>query len=234
MIAALALVVRAITLLDAQEPRRIVRTSEQPLATYLRPGDRHVIIESPNPRPQRLSPDPGETRAHLLAGASDAVLAIRVERVRGVPVRRMETHPDALEYKTWFEPASDDEANRILSTISARVEDVFKGSYRFKKGEELIFEDGYATETYGTATIHGVTVEYRIPWLRALVAGKRYLLFGSFGDAEIFFRHEAYEEPEPGSELVRTYLDHEVRPRDEFELLTLSNALSHVVNEMRK
>ena len=113
---------------------------------------------------------------------------------------------------------------------------MLKGNPPINVGDQFVFQ-----EEYGTATLKGTKVEVVIPWLQALVPGRRYLLFGSFAMEERFFkndpkffRNEAYQEPSLGGLLLRTYLDQDTRPDDEFEHLSLDQAILHVQNEMRK
>ena len=214
-------------LLSSQEARRVLMTRQQPLLTYLKADDRHVVIESTRPRPQTLGPAPGETRAHLLGSAFDLVLGIHVQNVRGMPMKWMETPPAAPEFKTWLVPVPEDQADRIGSTVTARVEAVVKGSRGIDVGALINFQ-----EECGAALIRGITVEYRIPWLRPLVAGRRYLFFANFAEDGGLVGRLAYEEIKPGTVLVRTYLDADVRPSDEFEQLTLDSALFRVKSEL--
>jgi len=217
------------TLVCSQEPRRVLLTGGQPLLAYLKADDRHVVIESALSRPQKLGPAPGDTRAHHLASAFDLVLGIQVQNVRGVLLKLMTTPPTASEYKLWYVPASESEADVIGSRVTARVETVVKGGRGIEPGSVITFE-----EQHGTALIRGVTVEYRIPWLQPLVAGRRYLFFANFTEDGGVVRREAYEERLPGFLLVRTYLDADTRPNDEFESMTLNDALFQVGNAVRK
>lgn len=209
---------------SSQEPRRVVLRQQQPLLAYLRPDDRHVVIELPLSRPQKVGPVAGESYGHLLGSAFEVVIGVRVQSVVGMPMKLMVTPPTALEYKTWFVPAAEDQADRIGSTVTARVETVLKSTVPgIDVGALIQFQ-----ERYGKAVIRGVTVEYGIPWLRPLVEGRRYLLFlGVTPEGEIV-REEAYEETKPGAWLSRTYLDADVRPHDEFERLTYDAALLYM------
>jgi hypothetical protein len=92
-----------------------VVTRRQPLLAYLKADDRHVVIESAVTRPQKLGPAPGETRGHQLTSAYDLVLGIHVQNVSGVPMKLMTTPPTASEYKLWYVPASESEADVIGS-----------------------------------------------------------------------------------------------------------------------
>lgn len=212
---------------SAQEPRRIVRGQDRPLATYLTPSDRHVIILLPSSPPFRLGPAPGETRPHFLSQGSDLVLAIRVESIRGIATRRMVTPPDAPEYRWWYVPAPDHDANWVVSMVTAKADDVLKAPDGIKPGGRFSFQ-----EEYGTVIIHGVQVDFRNPYRKPLVAGRRYLFFGSVGRDQIS-RHEAYEEPESGALVRRTNLDEvETRRYDELEQLTFDAAVFRVRDEI--
>jgi hypothetical protein len=217
------------TLVYSQEPRRVLLTRRQPLLAYLKADDRHVVIESALPRPQKLGPAAGETGAHHLTSAYDVVLVVHVQKVSGVPMKLMTTPPTASEYKLWYAPAPESEADVIGSTVTARIETVVKGGRGIEPGSAITFE-----EEHGTALIRGVTVEYRIPWLQPLVAGRRYLFFANFTEDGRLVRREAYEEKLPGFLLVRTYLDADTRPNDEFESMTLNEALFQVGNAVRR
>ncbi len=231
-------VVASVMVLGAQEPRQlIIQNPTVPLLTYVRPEiDTQVILTSPQPQPQRLREDPGvETRAHFLGALSQLVLVIRVERVNGVPSLYVETPPTADPIFDWtYAATSEDKATRIVSNITARIERVLKGDAVLKAGDVFYLQEGF-----GTAMLRGVTVQTRVSWLDMFEAGKRYLLFGSFkpvedqafkGDPK-FFRNEAYGET-PDGLLVRTHKD--TRTDDEFETMTLDQAVAHVEREMLK
>ena len=221
---ALILVSLLTAVVSSQEPRRVVLRQQQPLLASLRPDDRHVVMELALPRPQKAGPVAGEIHARLWGSTFNAVLGVRVQSVLGMPMKLMVTPPTALEYKTWLVPAAEDRADRIGSTVTARVEIVLTSTVPgIDVGALIQFQ-----ERYGKAVIRGVTVEYGIPWLRPLVEGRRYLLFASVTPEGAIVREEAYEETKPGAWLSRTYLDADVRPHDEFERLTYDAALLYM------
>jgi hypothetical protein len=128
-------------------------------------------------------------------------------------------------------PAPEDQADRITSTVTARVETVIKGGPGIDEGGRITFQ-----EPYGTAILRGVTVQYQNPLLRPLVPGRRYLLFSNDFTSESCLSvgtRTMYEES-PAGLLVRTYLDERARPNDEFEGLTLAEALFNVRREVGK
>jgi hypothetical protein len=163
--------------------RRIGRDSRYTIASQLRSGDRHVILEY-NATPPLIvgGPSKGESKLQWLTKQWNVIVAVRVESIDSVLVHRD---------REWRErAASADEANWIVSNVRARIEDVLKGADELGRavGDRLSLRvEG------GTATIRGTLVQAVVPWELAMVPKGRYLLFGRMHNGQ-FERNYGYAE----------------------------------------
>ena len=149
----------------AAAPRSIEFSFERPIAQALRPGDKHVVMESPVEVPLTGRPENSswETR---IAEANSIILIGRV----------VEKRPEFMNLQNFrtFTVVRADQATWIGSTITMRVDEVLKNSTKMplSEGQEISFID----EGDGTVMINGVRVDTRTDWLRPIERGQRYLL----------------------------------------------------------
>jgi hypothetical protein len=120
------------------------------------------------------------------------------------------------------------------------VERIVKNSseLQLEVDRELVFEDDG-----GTTTIGRTVVEAIVPWVKPLVPGRRYLVFGSVSEDKRFLKGPTYEESGPNT-LSRTTRRIPVRPDprtipvedepDDFEHLGLDLVVGLIDNELRK
>ncbi len=219
--------------LGGQTPREaVIDKVSAPLVSYLRPDDTYVRLLKGHSPPLRIMEATGETFTQYLGRLSELVLVLRVESIQGVPSLRVSTDGAAFDWK--YVPTSDDKADQIVSNITTRVERVLKGGSVIKEGERFYFQ-----EDTGTATLKGVQVETRVPWVEPYVVGRRYLVFGTFAPVEErVFKGDpkwmaglVYGEPSPGGLLTRVFLD---MSEGEFETMGLDQAVAHVERELLK
>jgi hypothetical protein len=163
--------------------RRIGRDDRYTIASQLRSGDRHVVLEYNGTPPLVLGgPSQGESKLQWLAKQWPVIVVVSVERVDSVFVNRD---------REWRErEVAADEANWIVSNVSARVVDVIKGANELGKtvGERVSLRmEG------GTAMVRGTLVEAVVPWELAMVPRGRYLLFGRMYNGQ-FVKNYGYAE----------------------------------------
>ena len=185
VLAVLAVIVGTATVVGQSKPdRRIGHDARYPIASQLRPDERHVIVEFNGTPPLVILRDPpkGESRLEWLAKQWDVILVATVERIDPVLIFR------DREFREAEVPA--EHASWIVSTVQARVEDVIKGAGEFGRtvGDRVSLKvEG------GTAMIRGTLVEAVVPWEPAMVQGRKYLLFGRMYNGE-FVKNHGYAE----------------------------------------
>jgi hypothetical protein len=125
------------------------------------------------------------------------IAVVRVHQIRPRLVYRADRDINAVEISHENVVASEETANWIATSISARVERVLKASPTVSEGSPLTFE-----EEGGTSRVRGVEVVATVPWFRPMSEGKRYLIFGFLTLTGRLLRTAVYEEPSPNALLV--------------------------------
>jgi hypothetical protein len=192
-----------------------------------------VILEIDESTPSYIGPKAGMKRLHYLAQQGEIVVVLGVTAMKPLLVRR-EPH------SARFTPVSAEQASWIRSVVQTRVERVVKNisALQIEAGRMFVFEDDG-----GTATISRTVVEAVVPWVKPLVPGRRYLVFGALDEDGRFLKGPTYEESGPNT-LSRTTRRTPARPDlradpvedepDDFEYWGLDFVAGLIDNELRK
>src|SRR5688500_16389962 len=127
LVGSVLVLVPVLTVVSAQQPRQVLHARQEPLITFLRVTDQQLVIRAPVSPPFTVGPEPGQTTAPFQAAAYDCVLSVRDENIRGVLIKQITSPPTQDQDRCWHVPAPEDQADRITSTVTARVETVMKG-----------------------------------------------------------------------------------------------------------
>lgn len=185
VLTALTISVGATILVGQSSPadRRIGRDDRYTIASQLRSGDRHVVLEYNGTPPLVVGgPTQGESKLQWLTKQSNVIVVVRVESIDSTLIYR------DSEWREREVPA--DEANWVVSNVRVRVEDILKG------GEQLgsAIGDRISLKVEGgTAMIRGTLVDAVVPWELAMAPKGRYLLFGRMYKGQ-FVKNYGYAE----------------------------------------
>ena len=200
-----AITAASVSGLVAQTPRRAT-SNGLPIAEQIRPNDTRLQLEINAFPPLLVRPLAGQSEIDFLTDGALSAFVIRVNSKRS----------ELTQEATW-----------IRSVVSARVERVLKNHPETKLEEGASIQ---LVENSGALQFGKTTVEAVVPWERAYVRGKRYLVFGGIRDGILLVSSAAAYE-EVNATTVRRLMKHaDADDLDELEVLFLDESANRVAS----